>query len=85
MQKINKILVGLGLITQLITTSNVTMASSGDHIGNCTKDDAIIITAISAGIVVLEKIAEKIYKCCMAKYKHNDIQQPENNGNTDLL
>lgn len=75
------------LITNITGTSsdNVVLASSEEHLGGCAKDDALMITLVSAGIVVLEKIAEKVYKYCMAKYRnnHNNTEQEDNNTQQD--
>lgn len=76
------------LITQIIGTTNnnnIALASSEEHLGGCAKDDALMITLVSAGIVVLEKIAEKVYKYCMAKYRnnHNNTEQEDNNTQQD--
>ncbi len=87
--RIKKLLIGIYLITQIICTTNnnnIALASSEEHLGNCAKEDTLMITLVSAGIVVLEKIAEKVYKYFMAKYRNNhnnNTEQEDNNIQQD--
>lgn len=76
------------MIQGVIIPPSSARASSGCDIGDCAKGDALIITMVSAGLLILEKISEKIYKYFMSRRRNNQISEAEqtdgleNNNNT---
>lgn len=87
MSKIKVFCAGLWFVTQGIGVAPTPiLASSGGEISSCAKDDALIITLVSAGILVLEKISEKIYSYCMARHNRNQNSEMEQtNGLENII